>query len=207
MSKIYAKSILFFVLNSVTKIVFGHRGVDAFSTSKIFIFNTVSKRNLNQINNHMTNKFNQGNREFAGRYFGKFLMLVSLAVCCFSSKSTTASNQVSLSVNEARIVGSPAFLDNSTGQLVTSATAGDVSLSNSQFSLPGMSKLSAFNLAFLQVITCNQLANNDACHYEVAGSFANNFILAITDKSIAIMLKSSSYTCFENYGSSERFQA
>jgi hypothetical protein len=206
-SKIYAKSILFFVLNSVTKIVFGHRGVDAFSTSKIFIFNTISKRNLNQINNHMTNNLNQGNREFAGRYFGKFLMLVSLAVCCFSSKSTNAANQASLSVNEARIVGSPAFLDNSTGQLVTSASAGESSLSKNQFSLPGMSQLNVFNLAFLQVITCSQSANNDQCHYEVAGSFANNFILAITDKSIAIMLKSSSYNCFENYGSSERFQA
>ena len=207
MSKIYAKSILFFVLNSVTKIVFGHRGVDAFSTSKIFIFNTISKRNLNQINNHMTNNLNQGNREFAGRYFGKFLMLVSLAVCCFSSKSTTASNQVSLSVNEARIVGSPAFLDNSTGQLVTSASAGESSLSKNQFSLPGMSQLNVFNLAFLQVITCNQSTDNYASRHDVAGSFANNFILAITDKSIAIMLKSSSYTCFENYGSSERFQA
>ena len=207
MSKIYAKSILFFVLNSVTKIVFGHSGIEVFSPRKIFLLNTISKRNINQINNHMTNKFNQGNCEFAGRYFGKFLMLVSLAVCCFSSKSTTASNQVSLSVNEARIVGSPAFLDNSTGQLVTSASAGESSLSKNQFSLPGMSQLNVFNLAFLQVITCSQSANNDQCHYEVAGSFANNFILAITDKSIAIMLKSSSYTCFENYGSSERFQA
>jgi hypothetical protein len=155
----------------------------------------------------MTNHFNLGNREFIGRYFGKFLMLVSLAVCCFSSKSTTASNQVSLSVNETRIVGCPAFLDNSTGQLVTSASAVESSLSNNQFSLHGMSKLNAFKLAFLQVFTCNPSSNNDIDHYAIAGSFANNFILAFTDVSISIMLRSFSYTCFENYGSSERFQA
>lgn len=207
MNKIYAKSILFFVLHSVTRIIFGHSGFEVFSPRKIFVLSTVSKRKINQINNHMTNNFNQWNREFAGKYFGRFLMLVSLVIFCFSSKSTNASNQISLPVNESKIVGGPAFLDNSTGQIVTSAQAGEVSLSKNQFSLQGMSKLDFFKITLLQVYACYQSANSDDVQSVVAGSFANNFILDFTDSSIAIMLKSSSYTCFENYCSSESFQA
>lgn len=162
----------------------------------------------------MTNKFNQGYHATAERNFGSWLMLVSLVVCYLSSTGAAAANQASLSVGNANIVGSPAFLSVSTGQLVTSESTCSEAKINSvrAFGSLQKSELKVFKMEFnsglsKQILSSAQPVPNADYVMYAAGSFTNEFILRYTALHSSLELKASQYIRVENYGSSERFQA
>jgi len=163
---------------------------------------------------HMTNKFNQGYQAAAGRNFGSWLMLVSLVVCYLSTTGASAANQASLSVNNARIVGGPAFLDIIPGQLVSSESTRSEEKINSvsAFSASRKNAVEVLKNGFIgrlseKVLSSAQPATSANYVMYAAGSFTNEFILRYTALSSQMELLATQYTCVENHGSSERFQA
>ena len=162
----------------------------------------------------MTNKFNQGYQAAAGRNFGSWLMLVSLVVCYLSTTGASAANRASLSVNNTRIVGGPAFLDVTPGQLVSSEStrSGEKITSVSAFMASRKSAVEVLKNGFIgriseRVLSSAQPVTNADYVMYAAGSFSNEFILRYTALSSKMELMATQYTCVENHGSSERFQA
>jgi hypothetical protein len=162
----------------------------------------------------MINQLNQRNQAAAGRNFGSWLMLVSMVVCYLSTSGATASNLTSLSVKNAKIVGSPAFLDVIPGQLVSSeSTRSEVKIKSvSAFSATQKGATKVLKNGFIgrlseKVLSSAQLASTVNNVMYAAGSFTNEFILRYTALSSKMELVATQYTCVENYGSSERFQA
>jgi hypothetical protein len=162
----------------------------------------------------MINQLNQGNQAAAGRNFGSWLMLVSMVVCYLSTSGATASNLTSLSVKNAKIVGSPAFLDVTPGQLVSSeSTRSEVKIKSvSAFSASQKNAMKVLKNGFIgrlseKVLSSVQPASTVKYVMYAAGSFTNEFILRYTALSSRIELLATQYTCVVNYGSGERFQA
>jgi hypothetical protein len=162
----------------------------------------------------MTNKFNQGYQATAGRNFGSWLMLVSLVVCYLSTTGASAANQASLSVNNARIVGCPAFLDVIPGQLVSSESTRSEEKINSvsAFSASRKNAVEVLKNGFIgrlseRVLSSAQPVTSANYVMYAAGSFTNEFILRYTALNSHMELVATQYTRVVNYGSSERFQA
>ena len=162
----------------------------------------------------MINQLNQRNQAAAGRNFGSWLMLVSMVVCYLSTSGATASNLTSLSVKNAKIVGSPAFLDVTTGQLVYSElTHSEEKIKSvSAFLASRKNAVEVLKNGFIgrlseKVLSSAQPTLNVNFVMYVAGSFSNEFILRYTAISSKMELVATQYRCVENHGSSERFQA
>lgn len=160
----------------------------------------------------MTHKFKFRSKVIDETCFSRLLMFLIFVNCSLLATGSIPESKTSLLANKSRIVACPAFQDLFTGQLVASGN-----LSEANHSIIGALEVLGMNSSKdFQCVIKSEKKHFDLNHFRLnsnAGAFvysddfALKFILLYSESKTKLCLDSSKYTCFENYGSSERFQA